>query len=164
MKRVSFSESEPTIVVKDPITDEDATLLYYSRDELAEILSHCKASILGEVKEECRRGLELVNTPDQQNQRKQILGKILLEQWRQRMTKYSAPNALAKVARDATAPSRKLALSRGKQDARAARDGVWKRITSGSIGSLQLKGTKYRVENSNVEQASRRSSVMGRTI
>lgn len=134
MKRVSYSDNEPTIVEDQvAITDEEAAQYYYSREELSAMMLHCKAVILGEVKEDCKRGLELVNSPGEKSRRKKIIGSILLEQWRQRMRGNVSEEALAKVASKATSEANKEALARGKQDARAAKEGVWERLKTGYI-------------------------------
>ena len=159
MKRVSYSDDEPTILVDNiPITDEEAAEMYYSRDELSAMMLHCKAIIMGEVKEDCKRGLELVNSPGEKSRRKQIIGSILLEQWRQRMRGNVSEEALALKAMTATAEANKQALARGKQDAKAAREGVWERLKTGSILSPRRSSKESVLKNSEAVRSILRSS------
>lgn len=159
MKRVSYTDSEPTIVVdNEPITEEEASQLYYSRDELAAMMLHCKAIIYGDVKEDCKRGLELVNSAGEKSRRKQIIGSILLEQWRQRLRGNVSEEALAKVATNATGEACKQALARGKQDAKAAREGLWERLKTGSVLSPRRSSKESILKNSAAVRSILRSS------
>ena len=144
MKRVRFTENTPKAVVDEvPMTDEEEALLYYSRDELADIIGHCKAVILGQSKDSCTRGLELMNNTEQRSQHKVIVRKVLREQTRQRLMGSVDEEALANVAQEASAHRMKLAMARGKQDAKAAKEGVWNRLVNGAKkSSLRTSLTK----------------------
>lgn len=181
-KRAVTFVSEPHIVENnDGITDEEEALLFYSRAELGAIVAYCKSVITGQTKDECTRGLELMNNNNnssaqqtqllQRNHHKVIVRQIIKEQNRQRQQLCVVnPEELAQVAQELSAHRQKLALARGKQDAKAAKEGVWERIknagtrrSSGFKNNNKAMMTELRKEERRAQRAIRTRSGEGTT-
>lgn len=152
MKKVSFTEERDQIVARDEqgMTSQEAALLFYSARELAGIMDHCKSVVSGRVKDDCTRGLELMNNNNkgQRNYHKILVSQVLKEQNRQRRLECSSAEELAKVSEEFSGERQKLALALGKQDAKDAREGVWQRIIKRTSLRSSFQGTKVTADPS----------------
>lgn len=137
MKQVSFladtssssieTQEEEVISKLDPMTADELASSFYSFDELVAIVEHCKMVIDGRVKEDCERGLEPIRDPRHRVKSRIVVHNVLQEQKRQKSAGSFDAERLATFYHSAAEEPMKYALEKGKEDAKAAKEGSWRR-------------------------------------